>query len=104
VLIKNDRSPAMFPIVNPYGHVVMQAQRGDVHTVLVDGQVLKYDGALIGIDLAPVKAAIADTVEYLQATLGAEAWQQGMNPDIPPKEEFDNPYQYSDYSQSESQG
>ena len=102
VLIKNDQSPAMFPIVNPYGHVVMQAQRGDVHTVLVDGRILKHDGRLVGIDLGPVRTAIADTVEHLQSTLGEDAWQKGMNPDIPPKEEFDNPYQYSDYSQSEA--
>ena len=33
VLIKNDDSPVMFPMLNPYGHVVFQAQRGDVHTV-----------------------------------------------------------------------
>ena len=37
VLIKNDSSPVSFPLVNPYGHVAFQAQRGDVHTVLVDG-------------------------------------------------------------------
>src|ERR687885_256332 len=34
VLIKNDVSPVMFPLLNPYGHLVFQAQRGDVHTVL----------------------------------------------------------------------
>ena len=41
VLIKNDGSPVSFPLVNPYGHVAFQAQRGDVHTVLVDGRVVK---------------------------------------------------------------
>ena len=43
VLIKNDQSPVMFPLLHPYGHVVFQAGRGDVHTVLVDGSVVKYD-------------------------------------------------------------
>ena len=38
MLIKNDRSPVMFPLLNPYGHVAFQAQRGDVHTVLVNGR------------------------------------------------------------------
>ncbi|HET8642587.1 MAG TPA: amidohydrolase family protein, partial [Pseudonocardiaceae bacterium] len=33
VLIRNDRSPVMFPLLNPYGHVALQAQRADVHTV-----------------------------------------------------------------------
>src|SRR5438552_17825657 len=38
VLIKNDSSPVSFPLVNPYGHVAFQAQRGDVHTVLEIGR------------------------------------------------------------------
>ena len=48
VLIKNDASPVMFPLLNPYGHVVFQAQRGDVHTVVVNGRVVKYDHRLVG--------------------------------------------------------
>ena len=44
VLIKNDDSPVMFPVLHPYGHVAFQAQRGDVHTVLVNGRVVKHDG------------------------------------------------------------
>ena len=43
VLIKNDHSPVSFPLLNPYGHVAFQAQRGDVHTVLVDGRVVKHE-------------------------------------------------------------
>ncbi|MDT7654464.1 MAG: hypothetical protein QOI36_5870 [Pseudonocardiales bacterium] len=46
VLIKNDHSPVSFPLLNPYGHVVFQAQRGDVHTVMVDGRVVKRDHRL----------------------------------------------------------
>ena len=52
VLIRNDRSPVSFPLLNPYGHVAFQAQRGDVHTVLVDGKVVKHEGELVGCDLA----------------------------------------------------
>ena len=36
VLVKNDDSPVMFPVLHPYGHVAFQAQRADVHTVLVE--------------------------------------------------------------------
>src|SRR5262245_44096373 len=46
VLVKNDLSPVMFPVLHPYGHVAFQAQRSDVHTVLVDGRVVKSDGRL----------------------------------------------------------
>ncbi|HEY4420858.1 MAG TPA: amidohydrolase family protein, partial [Pseudonocardia sp.] len=52
VLLKNDRSPVSFPVLNPYGHVAFQAQRGDVHTVIVNGRVVKHDHELVGVDLA----------------------------------------------------
>ena len=66
VLIKNDDSPVSFPLLNPFGHVAFQAQRGDVHTVLVDGRVVKFAHKLVGIDLAPVRREIEATVEYLR--------------------------------------
>ncbi|MFP4311146.1 MAG: amidohydrolase family protein [Nitriliruptoraceae bacterium] len=97
VLIKNERSPAMFPILNPYGHVVFQASRGDVHTVLVDGRVVKHEHQLVGDDLRRAKEAVASTVEYLRSAMGEEAWLEGMSPDLPEQELFDNPYQYTDW-------
>lgn len=102
VLIKNDRSPAMFPILNPYGHVAFQAQRGDVHTVLVNGRVVKHEHALVGIDLAAVRHRVEQTVEHLQAALGDEAWQQGMNPEIPATKVLDNPYTYTDFRSADT--
>ncbi|HEX2175293.1 MAG TPA: amidohydrolase family protein [Nocardioidaceae bacterium] len=97
VLIKNDHSPVMFPILNPYGHVAFQAQRGDVHTVIVNGRVVKRDHRLVDVDLPGARRAIEATIEYLQGALGPEAWQQGMNPDIPETKVLDNPYTYTDY-------
>jgi 5-methylthioadenosine/S-adenosylhomocysteine deaminase len=97
VLIKNDESPVMFPILNPYGHIVYQAGRGDVHTVMVGGRLVKKDGRLVGIDLAAARAKIESTVDYLRGQLGEEKWADGMNPQIPESEMFDNPYQYSDF-------
>lgn len=97
VLIKNDRSPVMFPIFNPYGHVALQAQRGDVHTVLVNGRIVKRDHQLVGIDLDRARQVVEQTVEYLRAELGEDAWEKGMNPDVPQVEVLDNPYTYTDY-------
>lgn len=94
VLIKNDDSPTMTPIINPYGHVVYQAGRGDVHTVLVGGEPVKLDGKLVAGNLASVKAQIDDTVTYLGKELGADTWRGGMFPDIPETEILTNPYQY----------
>jgi cytosine/adenosine deaminase-related metal-dependent hydrolase len=99
VLIKNDNSPVSFPMLNPVGHVVFQAQRGDVHTVLVDGRVVKFDGKLVGIDLAPVRTEIENTIDYLKQECGEEVWQAGMFPEMPEAEQsiLENPYQYSDF-------
>ena len=95
VLIKNDASPAMFPLLNPYGHVVFQAQRGDVHTVVVNGAVVKYDHRLVGSDLARARQVVGQTVEYLKGELGPEAWHDGMHPEIPETRVLENPYTYT---------
>ena len=97
VLIKNEHSPVSFPLLNPYGHVAFQAQRGDVHTVLVNGRVVKHEHRLVDVDLAAARTAVERTIEHLRSSMGEEAWQQGMNPEIPESTVLDNPYQYSDY-------
>ncbi|MFC4006221.1 amidohydrolase family protein [Nonomuraea purpurea] len=100
VLIKNDLSPVSFPLLNPFGHVAFQAQRGDVHTVLVNGRVVKHEHRLLGVDLAVARRQVEGTVEYLRAAMGEEAWVSGMNPDIPDAKLLDNPYTYTDYRSS----
>jgi urease alpha subunit len=97
VLIKNEHSPISFPVLNPYGHVVFQAQRGDVHSVLVNGRVVKHEHRLLGIDLAAARREVEATVEYLRSTMGEEAWQKGMNPEVSETKVLDNPYTYTDY-------
>jgi 5-methylthioadenosine/S-adenosylhomocysteine deaminase len=103
VLIHNDRSPVMFPLLNPYGHVAFQAQRGDVHTVVVNGRLVKHDHRLIGIDLAAARRSVEQTVEHLMSSLGEEAWLKGMNPDIPEKKVLDNPYTYTKWDAGTAQ-
>jgi cytosine/adenosine deaminase-related metal-dependent hydrolase len=98
VLIKNDRSPVMFPVLNPYGHVVFQAQRGDVHSVLVNGRLVKHDHALLDADLGKARRAVEQTVEYARSQLGDEEWEKGMNPDVPETQIHENPYTYTEYS------
>jgi 5-methylthioadenosine/S-adenosylhomocysteine deaminase len=102
VLVKNDRSPVMFPVLHPYGHVAFQAQRADVHTVIVDGRVVKQDGRLAGIDLAHARRAVEETVEFAQRELG-DAWAGGMHPEIPEVEILENPYQYTKWDAGAAQ-
>jgi cytosine/adenosine deaminase-related metal-dependent hydrolase len=97
VLIKNEHSPVSFPLLHPYGHVAFQAQRGDVHTVLVNGRFAKRDGRLVDVDLAATRSEVERTVVHLRSTLGEDAWRAGMHPEIPETKILDNPYQYTDY-------
>jgi cytosine/adenosine deaminase-related metal-dependent hydrolase len=95
VLVKNDNSPVIFPLLHPYGHVVFQAGRGDVHTVMIDGKVVKYDHRLIDIDLSKARQAVAKTVEYARTQMGEQAWNEAMNPEQAAVDLRDNPYTYT---------
>jgi 5-methylthioadenosine/S-adenosylhomocysteine deaminase len=103
ILIKNDASPVMFPVLNPYGHVAFQAQRGDVHTVVINGRVVKHNHSLTGVDLAKAQRVIGETVDYLQGQLGPDAWNEGMYPEIPATTVLDNPYTYTDWNAGSAQ-
>ena len=97
VLVKNDRSPVMHPLLHPYGHVVYQAGRADVHTVLVNGTVVKYEHELVGVDLERARTAVTATVEHTRTTMGEDAWREAVEPQIPRTERITNPYTYSEY-------
>ena len=104
VLIKNDASPVMFPLLNPYGHVVFQAGRGDVHTVVVNGRIVKHDHRLTDpASLGTARRHIDQTVSYLQGQLGPDAWAEGMHPDIPETKVLDNPYTYTEWDAGSAQ-
>jgi 5-methylthioadenosine/S-adenosylhomocysteine deaminase len=103
VLIKNDASPVMFPLLNPYGHVAFQAQRADVHTVVINGRIVKYDHKLAGTGLGKARGVSAQTVEYLMGKLGPDAWAEGMHPDIPETKALDNPYTYTKWDAGSAQ-
>jgi hypothetical protein len=104
VLLKNDASTVSFPLLNPYGHVAFQAQRSDVHTVLVNGRLVKHEHKLVGADLAAIRGTVDATTGYLRSTLGDQAWQSGMFPDLPDTEVLNNPYQYTEYKSESTHG
>jgi cytosine/adenosine deaminase-related metal-dependent hydrolase len=97
ILIKNDQSPAMFPILHPYGHVAFQAQRGDVHTVVINGRVVKHAHRLVDVDLDAARRAVEQTVDFAMGQLGEDEWVAGMHPDIPETRVLDNPYTYTEW-------
>jgi cytosine/adenosine deaminase-related metal-dependent hydrolase len=102
VLVLNDDSPTMFPVLNPEGHLVFQAGRGDVHTVLVNGRAVKYDHRLLATDrLEEARRLCAESIEHVRGVLGEEAWDAKMHPEQPEEDQIANPYQYSDFGGTE---
>jgi 5-methylthioadenosine/S-adenosylhomocysteine deaminase len=98
VLVLNDDSPTMFPILYPEGHLVYQAGRGDVHTVLVNGRAVKYNHRLLATDrLEEARRLSAASIEHVRGVLGEEAWDAKMHPEQPEEDRLANPYQYSDF-------
>jgi 5-methylthioadenosine/S-adenosylhomocysteine deaminase len=77
LLIKNDESPTMFPILNPYGHIALQASRVGVHTVVIDGRIVKHE--LDRNDPAIAQEVVGNTIDRLGDQLGEEVWVGGMN-------------------------
>ncbi|MFL5999903.1 MAG: hypothetical protein ACJ736_37395 [Streptomyces sp.] len=65
---------------NPAGHVVFQAGRDDIDTVLVDGRVLKHRGTLIGVDLAHARHLVEESLRYLRSKIPDADWKRVMNP------------------------
>ena len=78
--------------------MAFQAQRGDVHTVIIDGRVVKDEHRLVGVDLEKARSAVGATVDHLRSEMGEDVWQAGMHPDLPSDDKvLDNPYTYTDY-------
>ncbi|HET9647882.1 MAG TPA: amidohydrolase family protein [Microlunatus sp.] len=105
IVIRNEASPVSFPLVNPYGHVALQAQRGDVQTVVVGGEVVKHQHRLVGADLGALRRDCAATIDYLVGEMGEETWRAGMNPAMPEGQQIlDNPYTYTEYKSDSTHG
>ncbi|QNP74250.1 amidohydrolase family protein [Streptomyces roseirectus] len=79
VLLRTDTA-AMTPVHNPAGHLVFQAGRGDVDTVLVNGRVLKHRGELTGPDLPRARRLAEDSFAYLRSRIPNADWEAAMNP------------------------
>ncbi|MFE6358763.1 amidohydrolase family protein [Streptomyces sp. NPDC057806] len=79
VLLRAD-TPSMTPVNNPVGHLVFQAGRGDIDTVVVNGRVLKHRGELTGIDLRRARRQAEASRDHLRGAVGEAAWQNLVDP------------------------
>ena len=104
VLLKNDHSPVSFPLLNPYGHVAFQAQRGDVHTVLVSGRIVKRDGRLVDVDLPAVRQRSGVDGGVPARAAGGGGVAEGDEPGRPGDEDPGQPVHVHDYQSDTTHG
>ena len=77
ILLRTDNF-GMTPLNNPIGAVVYNAHPGLVDTVLVDGEVVKRDGTLVGVDVARVRRlAVESRDDILRRANGANGARLG---------------------------
>jgi 5-methylthioadenosine/S-adenosylhomocysteine deaminase len=78
ILIRTD-SPAMWPMSNPVGAVVMTAQVADVETVLVAGEVVKRGGEIVSVDMGKLRDEAREARDRILTKSGLEGrfldWQ-----------------------------
>lgn len=69
IIVSQDR--AFVPSSHPAGTVVLQTTAADVDTVLVDGQIRKRHGRLVGHDLEAIRGRARQALERLQRAAAA---------------------------------
>ena len=62
---------AAIPAADLHGAIVASAHGANVDTVIVDGEIVKRDGKLVGIDRAAVAGALAESRARLLDEAGA---------------------------------
>ncbi len=61
---------------------------------MIDGNIVKHEHKLVGIDLGAARTATEKTVAFLADTIGEEAWVSGQNPELTDRQVNENPYKY----------
>ena len=86
----------MFPLLSPYRHLALRAQRANVQSVPVNGLIVEFANHLVDADLGGARRQIEATVAFLESALGEEQWRKETNPDIPETRVQENPYTYTE--------
>lgn len=79
---------------HPHKQNVFRTQRGDVHTVLVNGRIVKRDGVLVWHNAARAKQLLDESLTHLREQLGSTS-NPGMHPEVPALAELGNLYAYT---------
>ena len=80
---------------DPFGAALAQAGLDGLHQAA--GLREPFNVLLVGVDLASIRREVESTIDHLRSTMGDEAWQQGMFPEVPEVALVESPYQYQEY-------
>ncbi|MFJ3906414.1 amidohydrolase family protein [Streptomyces sp. NPDC090025] len=69
ILLRTD-DLTVFPVTDPAGTVVSAGHPGLVDTVLAAGRIVKRDGALVGVDVEPLKRRLLASRDRIAAAAG----------------------------------
>jgi len=69
IIIINLKQPHLFPIYNPYCHLVYAVDGADVETVIVNGKVLVEDKRLISVDIEKIKYEVLNLATQIKQRL-----------------------------------
>jgi 5-methylthioadenosine/S-adenosylhomocysteine deaminase len=76
ILIRKD-SINMFPVNDPFNAIVMNANVGDVDTVMVAGELVKENGKLVNTDLKTLRSRIEESKIRIIAAANQRGFQTG---------------------------
>ena len=60
----------LYPSNNAIGTVVQAAERSNIDTVIIGGRVRKYQGKVVGLDMAQLKAMVEESLGHLFTAVG----------------------------------
>lgn len=77
VVVIDGKAPNVAPVIDPVGAVVISADVSNVATVIIDGEIRKRDGKLVGIDVARAHNLIEESRYFLVDELAKKQAEQG---------------------------
>lgn len=73
LIVVGGRHLGVRPVNDPVTQLVMQTHPGQIDTVIVGGRIVKRDGHLVGVQLAPLLAKLEESSQRVKARMAAFA-------------------------------
>jgi cytosine/adenosine deaminase-related metal-dependent hydrolase len=82
IIVLDNQALAMTPMNNPLGSVVYSAHPGLVRDVFVEGNQVKKDGKLVGVDFDRIRALAVTSRDHVMSEMFGASLGGGWHPDL----------------------